>query len=45
MNWFPQSDYYAQNLEHEYHAEKAVGKKPTIDMYLQFANELNEHNL
>lgn len=31
-NWLPQSDYYAQNLEYEYHTEKAVGKKPTIDI-------------
>lgn len=30
--WLPQSDYYAQNLEYEYHTEKAVGKKPTIDI-------------
>lgn len=30
--WLPQSDYLGQNMEYEYHWEKSVGKKPTIDI-------------
>lgn len=30
--WIPQSDYYAQNFEYEYHTEKAIGRKPTVDI-------------
>lgn len=30
--WLPQSEYCAQNMEYEYHSEKTIGKKPTLDI-------------
>lgn len=30
--WLPASGYVALNLEYEYHTERSVGKRPTVDI-------------
>lgn len=39
--WLPSSIYQAVNMEYEYHAEKSMGKAPTIDVVFAIKERIN----
>jgi len=38
-NWIKSSNYKSLNMEYEYHTEKSIGKKPTIDMIFSISDK------
>ena len=38
-NWIKNSNYKPSNMEYEYHTEKSIGKKPTIDIIFSISDK------